>query len=102
MKMKNRFRLSPGMNALSKWILNKYSFATLIFLVWLSFFDRSAFVTQWRLNQTIDRLESEREFLIEETEASRLLQRDITENEEKYAREKYFMKKPGEQVFIIE
>ena len=48
------------------------------------------------------KLENEKEFLIRETEATRLLQQDIISNKEKYAREKYFMKKPDEQVFIVQ
>ena len=86
----------------SKLLLNKYLFATAIFIVWICFFDKNAFVTQWSLRRTINKLEDEKVFLIRETEATRLLQQDIIANKEKYAREKYFMKKPGEQVFIIE
>ena len=86
----------------SKLLLNKYLFATTIFIIWICFFDRNAFVTQWSLHRTIDKLEEEKIFLIRETESTRILQQDIISNKEKYAREKYFMKRPGEQVFIIE
>lgn len=102
MKTKFQFKMSPKMVRASKLLLNKYLFATTIFIIWICFFDKNAFVTQWSLGRTINKLEDEKVFLIRETEATRLLQQDIIANKEKYAREKYFMKKPGEQVFIIE
>ncbi len=102
MKNKSKYRLNPNVGKVSKILLNKYLFAATIFIVWIAFFDRNAFVTQWSLSRTIHKLEAEKEFLIEETEATMLLQKDIIANKEKYAREKFFMKQPGEQVFIIE
>ena len=102
MKSKIRYKVNPNIGKVSKVLLNKYLFATTIFLVWIIFFDKNAFVTQWSLGRTIDKLEDEKEFLIRETEATRLLQQDIISNKEKYAREKYFMKKPDEQVFIVQ
>ncbi len=102
MKTSLRFKMSPRVGKISKLLLNKYLFATSIFIIWILFFDKNALVTQWSLSRTIDRLEDEKDFLIRETESTRLLQKDILTNKEKYAREKYFMKRPGEQVFIIE
>ena len=102
MKKKIRYKVNPKVGKVSKVLLNKYLFATTIFLIWIIFFDKNAFVTQWSLGRTIDKLEDEKEFLIRETEATRLLQQDIISNKEKYAREKYFMKKPDEQVFIVQ
>lgn len=102
MKAKSHFKVSPKVGQISKILLNKYLFATVVFFIWIAFFDKNAFVTQWSLSRTIDKLEDEREFLIRETEATRILQQDIIANKEKYAREKYFMKRPGEQVFIVE
>ncbi len=83
-------------------ILNKYLLAFTVFAVWLAFFDKNALVTQWSLSQTIHKLESEREFIVEGIEETKVIREDHIKNQEKYAREKFFMKKPGEQVFIIE
>ena len=101
MKAKFQTKMGPTARRISKLLLNKYLFATVIFAIWIAFFDKNAFVTQWKLNRTIEKLENEKEFLINGTEATRLLQIDIMANKEKYAREKYYMKQPGEQVFII-
>jgi cell division protein FtsB len=102
MKSNFKIKMSPRAKRVSKLLLSKYLFATVVFTIWIAFFDRNAFVTQWTLGSTIDNLQEEKAFLIRETEATRLLQLDIQTNKEKYAREKYFMKQPGEQVFIIE
>ncbi len=81
---------------------NKYLLALTLFIGWLTFFDKNALVTQWSLSQTIHDLESEKAFISQEIEKTKLLRQDLMENQEKYAREKFFMKKPNEQVFIIE
>ncbi len=83
-------------------VFNKYLLALTIFLVWISFFDKNALVIQWRLSKTIAQLEDERQFMLEDIEKTRQIKQDISRNQEKYAREKYYMKKPGEQVFIID
>ena len=83
-------------------VFNKYLLALTIFLIWLTFFDKNALVTQWSLSQTIDQLEGEKQFILDEIERTKVIREDITTNQEKYAREKFYMKKPGEQVFIIE
>ncbi len=61
-----------------------------------------AIITQWSLRQTIHQLEDEKAHLHQEIDVTKELQEDLTKNREKYAREKFFMKKPGERVFIIE
>jgi len=83
-------------------LLNKYVLALSIFVVWLTFFDKNAFITQWRLKQTIHQLEDQKDYLWDEIATTEKLKEDLTKNQEKYAREKFFMKKPGERVFIIE
>ncbi len=83
-------------------VFNKYLLALTIFIVWLSFFDKNAILTQWRLSQTIHQLEHERAFISKDIEKTKMVREDLTKNQEKYAREKFYMKKPGEQVFIIE
>ena len=83
-------------------LLNKYILAFTLFAVWISFFDKNALVTQLKLVKTIHDLEEEQAYLISEIEVTEQMKKDISENQEKYAREKFYMKKPGEQIFIIE
>ncbi len=81
---------------------NKYFIALLLFFAWMIFPDRHDVITQYRLQNTVEKLEKEREFykakILEAEQQSRELDRDP----EKIAREKYFMKKRNEDVFIIE
>ncbi len=102
--MKTTILASRGMlfTRITSLLFNKYILAFTVFGVWVAFFDKSSLITQWRLQQTIYELEQEKEFLLADLEATKLLQQDLTKNQEKYAREKYFMKKPGEQVYIID
>jgi len=83
-------------------LLNKYILAVSIFVVWLLFFDKNSIITQWSLKQTIHQLEDEKAYLHEEIVLTKEMKEDLSQNREKYAREKFFMKKPGERVFIIE
>lgn len=83
-------------------ITNKYVFALVIFLCWISFFDKSSLITQYQLHQTIERLEDEHVYYQEKIEEAKLDRVDIEVNKEKYARERYFMHRPDEEVFIIE
>lgn len=85
----------------SRWI-NKYSVAAFLFFTWLVFFDKHNLLTQWKLRQTVSELEdSKKEFdqllitAINEKE-------NLEKNKEKFAREKYYMHKPGEDVYIID
>ena len=102
MKTTVREGVSLLLRRVSNVFFNKYLLALSIFVVWVTFFDKNAMVTQWSLSQTVDQLESEKEFITENIEKTELIRKDLTRNQEKYAREKFYMKKPGEQVFIIE
>ncbi len=83
---------------------NKYTLSILFLLVWLIFIDRYDFVTQYRSVAELKRLEKEKAYY--ELEISRndknlkQLQNDPVYLE-RFAREKYLMKGPNEDVFII-
>ncbi len=88
-----------------KWsplLLNKYLLAGIIFILYLSFFDRSSLVTRYQLLKTVKHLKAERALLMWKTEEAAALRADIVTNKEKYARERFFMKRSGEQVFILD
>jgi cell division protein FtsB len=68
------------------------------------FFDQENFIEQYHLTKTLNDLDSKKEFYQEEIaqneEKINLLETDA-EYLEKFAREKYFMKKENEDVFVI-
>ncbi len=81
-----------------------YVISTLILFSWLAFFDRSNLIKQaemqWQLNQT----EEEIRYYEKELQKVEEEEKDVLGSEasmEKYAREKYFLKREGETVFVL-
>jgi len=78
--------------------------ATLIFLVYLLIFDQYNFRAQYRLMSELHQLEDEKEFYKNELHKDSLTYHTLfnnKENLEKFARERFNMKKANEDVFII-
>ena len=89
------------LDKLPKPLKNKYFLVLAAFFAWMVFFDRHDFLTQWQLQKAVNKLEADKKYYstgIEEAKLERLNRKDY---EEKFARERYFMKKKGEDVFII-
>ena len=84
---------------------NFYVVATLCFVVWMTFFDSNDWINRYRMNRKLGELEDEKEYYqekIKEVEKDRKELMGNNELLEKFAREKYLMKKPGEDIFVIE
>ncbi len=83
---------------------NKYFLAVVVFAVWMLFFDRNDMVSQYGYSSQVSKLEQEKEFYLAQIAS---VKKDLTEldsnlnSAEKFAREKYFMKKDNEDVFVI-
>ena len=83
---------------------NKYLIAGIAFLTWMLFFDRNDLMSQYDYRQQLNKLEAEKNFYTTETEKT---VKDLTEltsdraKLEKFAREKYLMKKENEDVFVV-
>jgi len=59
---------------------------------------------QHRLNQKLEKLENEKQFYLREIEKNKKISHDLMTNEdnlERFAREKYWMKRDNEDVFIV-
>ncbi|MBE9663555.1 FtsB family cell division protein [Mucilaginibacter myungsuensis] len=83
---------------------NKYFLSALAFVVWMLFFDKNDLISQFEYRQQVNRLRHDRDFYQKETdEVNRQLQQLTTNNSalEKFAREKYLMKKENEDVFVV-
>lgn len=81
---------------------NRYVYISLLFLVWVFFFDGSRLTSQEKLEQDISKMKMEKvkyERLTQEVAAEK---QDILGNRERYAREFYYMKRADEDVYIIE
>ena len=78
--------------------------AIIAFVVWMLFFDRNNFINQVRLVNTLNDLNEQKEFFQREIRKdSAELQRLKTDTTslEKFAREKYLMKKENEDIYLI-
>jgi len=85
-------------------VSNKFFLASVAFLVWMLFFDSNDFISHYEYRTQVAKLRTEKEFYALET---KLVKRDLLElntkqaTMEKFAREKYLMKKPNEEIFVI-
>lgn len=91
-------------NNIPKWLKNRYSITLLLFIVWMTFFDRNDFISQVKLKNRYYKVLNEQQYYrdqIKETQADldNLLNDD--EKLERFARERYLMKKEDEDLFII-
>ncbi|RZK49160.1 MAG: septum formation initiator family protein [Pedobacter sp.] len=83
---------------------NKYFLSLLIFGVWMMFFDSNDMISQYGYSNKVKKLKEEKEFYLKETAQVKQDLKELDSNlqsAEKFAREKYFMKKDNEDVFVI-
>lgn len=74
------------------------------FLVWMLFFDANSWLIHRELNQEIEQLEDKKSFyqdaIKQDQQEWKALQSE--EGLERFGRDKYYLKKPNEDVYIIE
>jgi cell division protein FtsB len=83
---------------------NKYLITSLALLVWLLFFDKNDILSQVQLTSKLRSLEDERNYYAREIEQNKHDMMELKTNPknlEKFAREKYLMKRPNEDIFVI-
>ena len=92
------------MSRLLTLLRNKYFIAGTAFLTWMLFFDRNDLMSQYEYRTQLNKLEAEKEFYTRESAKAVKDLNELTTNKsklEKFAREKYMMKKENEDVFVI-
>jgi cell division protein FtsB len=96
--------MNPTLKKILGYLRNKYITASLLFFVWICFFDRNDLISEMKLVYKINKLKTERTYYQKQTDIAR---EDLKElqtapaNLEKFAREKYLMKKDNEDVYVI-
>lgn len=89
---------------LPKLTRNFYFLFGVFFLVWMLFIDSNDFYTQYKLNQKRRDLESQKEYYLKKIEEVKEDRDELFSNDkklEKFAREKYLMKKETEDLFVV-
>jgi cell division protein DivIC len=87
-----------------KFLSNKYVWVLCFFCVWMIFLDNYSYFGHRILDQQIEDLEDNATYYKEEIKKDQenIKQLKNSEQIEKYAREKYYMKKDSEDIYIIE
>lgn len=96
--------IPPFIKKLLGYLRNKYITATLLFFVWICFFDRNDIISEMKLIYKINKLKTERSYYQKQTSAAIEDLKELQTNPanlEKFAREKYLMKKDNEDVYVI-
>jgi hypothetical protein len=88
-------------NKLPPPLRNRYFLTAVAFVAFMVFFDRHDLLTQVRLQSTVNKLEDDRVFYEEKIQEAEFERLDMDVNKERFARERYFMQKNDEEVFII-
>ncbi len=83
---------------------NKFFLVAVAFVIWMIFFDKNDLLSQYQYRQEVNKLKEERDFY--KTQNVKV-EKDLDEltsdpkKLEKFAREKYLMRKVNEDVFVI-
>lgn len=87
-----------------KFLGNRYTIVFIVFAIWMLFLDNYSYVEHRVLNKEIQELEDNENYYINEIKKDSLKIKHLKNSNqiEKYAREKYFMKRENEDIYLIE
>ncbi len=82
---------------------NPFIFIGLLFLLWMLFFDSNSYLNHRKLSKSIKQLEKDQLHYRNEIQKDSIAIEELSSPKglEKYAREKYHMKKENEEIFLI-
>lgn len=89
---------------LPSFLRNFYVITLLGFLLWMLFLDSNDLIAQFKLSSKLDKLETEKAYYEEKIEEVKKDREELLSNKElleKFAREKYLMRKKTEDLFVI-
>ena len=80
---------------------NRYFLTSVAFIAFMVFFDKHDIWTQIQLQRTVNKLEHDKLFYEAQIGSEEEVRLDMDINQERFAREQYFMQRNNEDVFII-
>lgn len=86
------------------WLKTKYALSLIVFLTWMLFFDQYNLFYQYELRSELNDLRRSKDWYKEQIQQTKEdLDELLTDDKklERFAREKYLMKKPNEEIFVI-
>jgi cell division protein DivIC len=84
--------------------LNKYLLTSVAFVVWILFFDSNNVFVRIKLRKQLKELQQQKQFYLNEIREDSVLNIELLNDTaalERYAREKYLMKRENEDVFLV-
>ena len=87
-----------------KIVSNLYILISVLFFIWIFFIDSNSILVNIKLNKEISELKERKDILENQIQMDKKIISNLQNPDslEKYAREKLYMKKENEEIFIIE
>ena len=82
----------------------RYAITLGVFVLWMIFFDQNNMIEQYKLRSQLKDLKDEKEYYLQEMAKAQQEYDELFTNQEsleKFAREKYLMKRENEDIFVI-
>ena len=98
-------KLKSGWNKVFHFFNNRYRLVFTVFVVWLLFFDSYNVFEVYRMRRSLGLLKAEMEYYQQETAKLNVEKEELltdTRHLERFARERYMMKRDNEDIFIFE
>ena len=91
-------------NKIFNFIKSTTGLIIIFFIIWMIYFDSNSLLKHKRLNKDMDELNERKSYYIKEINKDKRELKMIQSDSglEKYAREKLFMKKDNEEIFLID
>ncbi|MFC0261581.1 FtsB family cell division protein [Fontibacter flavus] len=87
-----------------KYTKNFYFVFTMFFIIWMILIDSNDIVSQFKLSSKVKELEKQKEFYLERKQKIQEDREELMSNSElleKFARERYLMKKKTEDLYVV-
>jgi cell division protein DivIC len=92
------------LSSFPSFLRNKFFIASLAFAAWVLFFDHNDYFSQRERRQELKALQESKKYYVDEIEKERKFADNLKNDPatiEKFAREKYGMKRDNEDLFIV-
>jgi len=86
-------------------VTNRYFVVSLAFVIWMLFFDQRDFFLQRERNAELQKVEAAKKYYQQEIDNTQKQLQNLQSNPvaiEKYARERYLLRREGEEVYLFE
>ena len=83
---------------------NRYGLAMLVLVAWITFFDQSDLWTTWKNRRELSRMREQKAWYATEIERTKEQLHELSSDQqllEKFARERYLMKRDDEDIFVL-